>query len=300
MQRCGYRLVLALLALSLATGELRAEPWPADAGEEVGRSGEGDGLPPGLEPSGAVWHPRLELLLVVDDNGFIIPHDPDTGNSDFWYVDHDLEAVAIADPRSSLIYLGLEHPDAVLEFDIELGEFTGRTWNLTPWMTGPDDRGLEALTFADGLFYAGLQADGKIYVFSLEDGDNVKHRETIPGARDSDLSGLHFDAATRTLLAIYDEHDVLVEMSPSGDVVREYDLPGKAQEGVALLPHCEAGSDEATLFIAGDDGGELWRYRGYPWSCPGLGTEWILGLASLALVIALASLHYWRRSRKLR
>ena len=30
----------------------------------------------------------------------------------------DLEAVALADPTSSLVYLGVEHPDGVLEFDL--------------------------------------------------------------------------------------------------------------------------------------------------------------------------------------
>ena len=43
-----------------------ADPWPGGTGVEIG----GD-LPAGYEPSGIVWHPRLELLYLVSDDGWV-------------------------------------------------------------------------------------------------------------------------------------------------------------------------------------------------------------------------------------
>jgi hypothetical protein len=47
--------VLLVAALATAKPQL-------DAPHEIG-----GGLPPGFEPSGAAWHPRLQRLLVVSD-----------------------------------------------------------------------------------------------------------------------------------------------------------------------------------------------------------------------------------------
>ena len=254
----------SLIAL-LAAGAAAADPWPGDSGVEIGNVGGAGGLPSGYEPSGAVWHTGLDVLLVVGDAGQVSETDADGANVTTWSPGGDLEGITVADPDSNLVYLGRENPDAVLEFDLMTGTLTGNAWDLTPWLTGPGNQGLEALTYVDGLFYAGLQADGNIYVFRLLPLGSVEHIDTLaaPAAR-TDISGLHYDADSRVLYAIYDSFDVIVEMQADGTFLREYDLTGNDQEGIALVPNCETG--DARVFIA-EDSQAVWRYEGYPVAC---------------------------------
>ena len=63
-----------------------------------------------------------------------------------WNVPGDLEALTVADHTSTMIYIGVEHTDSILEFDVSTGQVT-RTFELTSWMTGEDSKGLEALAF---------------------------------------------------------------------------------------------------------------------------------------------------------
>jgi hypothetical protein len=131
------------------------------------------GLPGGFEPSGAAWHLRLQQLFVIDDSGTLASLAPNGALLNSWTIGGDLEGVCIADPDSPMVYIARENPDAILEFDIEAG-VVKRTFDLTATLTGPDDRGMEALTFVrnasqpeGGRFYAGLQNDGRVYVFRL-------------------------------------------------------------------------------------------------------------------------------------
>lgn len=290
-----------LLTALLTAGDVRADLWPGDSGVEIGDVGGVGGLPSGYEPSGAVWHTGLEVLLVVGDGGQVSEMDADGSNVTTWSPGGDLEGITVADPDSDLVYLGRERPDAVLEFDLTTGTLTGNAWDLTPWLTGPENQGLEALTYVDGLFYAGLQADGNIYVFRLLHLGVVEHVETIasPGSR-TDISGLHYDADTEILYAVYDSFDVIVEMQADGTFVREYDLLGDDQEGIALVPDCLM--DEATVFIA-EDSQEVWRYQGYPVVCiaapvPGLPPWGLLLLIAALLRVGAASLSALEQPRR--
>ncbi len=264
-----------------------APPWPGDAGVEIGLIGQAGGLPSGYEPSGAAWHAGLGMLVIVGDDGDVSIMEADGSNKTTWTPGGDLEAVAIADPGDTLVYLGREHPDAVLEFDLATGLLTGNSWDLTPYMTGAINSGLEALTYVDGLFYAGHQGEGNIYVFDLQPAGVVQHLATLPppGGR-TDVSGLDFDPATGTLYAIYDSFNVIVEMTADGTFLSEYTLAGDNQEGVAIVKSCPA--VEAEVFIA-EDPGEVWRYGGYPVACGGDSVP-ALSLAGIALFAALAKI----------
>ena len=236
--------------------------WPAGTGVEIGHVGEPDGLPEDYEPSGAVWHPFRQQLLVVDDSGLMSELGPNGIVTTTWEIGEDLEGVTIADPDDGLAYLAVEHPDGILEFNLSTGTLTGNHWDLTPWLQGPDNHGLEALTYVDGHFYAGLQEDGNIFIFDLLGGGDVQHLGTIaPHEGRDDISGLHYDACTEILFAIYDSHDVIVEMRSDGSFLREYDLAGDNQEGVAVIGGSTSG--QTTIFIA-EDSGEVWRYEQYP------------------------------------
>jgi hypothetical protein len=256
---------LALTAALLPSAAPPSDPWPGDAGVEIGGVGQPGKIPLGYEPSGAVWHPGLDALVLVDDDGNVSLLDEDGDVLISWAVAGDLEAVALPDPAGTLVYLGLEQPDTVLAFDLGTGALTGESWDLTPWMTGPTNQGLEALTCVGDLVYAGHQGEGAVYVFALEAGGAVTHVETLPSPLGLvDLAGLHHDVMTGVLYAVHDVSNVLVEMTPSGTLLREVALPGHDQEGVALVPDCETG--EARVFVA-HDSGQLWRYEAYPLRC---------------------------------
>jgi len=184
--------------------------------------------------------------------------------------DHDLEAICIADTSSEYIYLGIEHPDGILELNLNTG-LTTRLFELTPWMTGPGNQGLEALTFVHdtsnvegGYFYAGLQKDGEIYKFQLpvktsQTSIAVNYIETItPVADRSDLSGLFYDEESEVLYGIWDSDDLLRAMHSDGTFIAEWDLPGNDQEGITLW--VGDGFMQRKLFIAEDAANEVWSY----------------------------------------
>ena len=129
-------------------------------------------------------------------------------------------------------------------------------------MTGPSNRGLEALTVVGDSVYAGLQDTGEIFVFRLLPGGAVTYVSTLPPPLGlDDISGLHYDSRTERLFALFDAHNRLLEMSPDGTVRREYVAPGNDQEGFALVGGAASGSTD--VFIA-EDSQEVWRYAGFP------------------------------------
>ena len=248
--------------------------WPAGSGTEIG-----SGLPSGYEPSGIVWHERYDALFLVSDDGWVSWVDQSGSVITTWTPGSDLEGITIADSDTDYLYLGVEEPETIREFDISAGTLSGKSWDLTAWMPGISGQGMEALTFvpnghhpyssssSGGLFYAGLQADGRIYVFDvdLDLSGSVSYVDTIepyPGM--ADLSGLHYHTDTGVLYGIYDSWNLVLEMNPDGTIVGVYELAGDSQEGVTLMPSCPI--SETLIFIA-EDAGEVWRYDGYPVNC---------------------------------
>lgn len=253
----------ACAALGLPATLAAQAAWPAGAGTEIGHEGAPGGLPASFETSGAAWHPGRGTVVVVGDDGLVAELSPEGGVLHLWTLPGDLEAVAVKDEASgSRIYIGVEHPDSVVEFDLATGLPTGNSWNLTPWMTGPSNEGLEALACVNGVFYAGLQQTGTIFRFALGAGGAVQLLGSFPSHLGrSDLAGLDYDACTGVLLAIHDTADVIVEYDATGVFLREYALAGHDQEGVAL----RGGSPtNATRIFIAQDTGELIRYESYP------------------------------------
>ncbi len=266
---------MAALLLSLPSPALSA-PWPGDGGTNI----TGD-LPATYEPSGILWHNRLETLFLVHDKGWVARLESD-GTYDAWNVGGDLEAIAVADASSDYLYLGVEQPDdSILEFRISTGTLTGKSWDLTPWMTGPDNSGLEALTFvpdghhpygdgngrtrSGGLFYAGLQYDGRVYIFdvNLSSSGEVDYVADFSpaSAPATDLSDMWYDTGTRTLYLLHDGADTVREMLTDNTPLAEYTLPGTGQEGVAFVRTSPA---EGYLYITDDSLHTVVRYGGYP------------------------------------
>ncbi len=248
--------------------------WPGDAGAIISGTSE---LGAGYEPSGIVSLDDGSLVLVGDDGDVSVLQANGTIVSS-WSPGGDLEGVTTID-SGDYVYIGVEHPDAIKQFSLSAGVFTGKSWDLTTWMTGASNQGLEALTFvpngvhpyangtAGGLFYAGLQADGDVYVFNVDltTSDSVTLIATLDLGTATDISGLHYEEETETVFAIFDGVNRLVEFSPSGIVQNSYELPGNDQEGITMIPVC--GSDVAGVYIAEDVGPEVWMYGSYSMTC---------------------------------
>lgn len=242
-----------------------AGPWPGTLpGVEIG-----SGLPAGYEPSGGIWHVRLNKFFTVWDNGMVSMMDYDGSNITNWSVSGDLEGICVPDPNSEFIYVGLERPnDGIKEFNITTGQVT-RFFNVTPWMQSVDPNlGLEALTFIPdtsssegGYFYAGLQETGTIYLFELpilssSTDTTVTFVDSIhtglPG-----ISGLHYNIEYGFLYAMWSYGHQLRVMLLDGTILVAWDLPGDTQEGVALWEGLTPGQGQ--IFVS-EDAGEVWRY----------------------------------------
>lgn len=260
-----YLLILLALAAFTAQECSAAPQFPGDLpGTNIGGQ-----LGANYEVSGAAWHAGLQRLIVVSDEGFVSQLE---ANGDFATTSFagggDLEAVCVADETSEFVYLGREHPDAVMEYNLQLGTIT-RIFPLTATMTGANNLGLEALTFVPdandpegGLFHAGKQDNGKVYVFRLPivssststASTHITTYTPVPG-RD-DISGLDYDRGQGRLFAIFDSHNRISQMTPAGVLVQDWALPGNDQEGVAVRG-CE-------LFVVSDVGGNVWKYTSFP------------------------------------
>ncbi len=263
---CGHirRILISIGASLFLTGVVLSQPFPGVLpGTEIGA-----GLQAGYEPSGACWHSGRNKLFLVHDGGVVTSMNTDGSGIQNWNAGGDLEGICVADPASNFVYLGVENPDSVREFNLVTGQVV-RSFDLTPWMAAAANSGLEALEFVPnasdpegGLFYAGLQSDGSIHVFRLPIRSSTTSTSVVqvnvftPVPGRSDISGLDYDQANDTLYAIWDGANKIRAMSPNGVSLGEWDLPGNDQEGIALL-----GCD---LYVAEDVGKEVWRYPSFP------------------------------------
>ncbi|MBI4412474.1 MAG: hypothetical protein HY541_08325, partial [Deltaproteobacteria bacterium] len=247
-----------------------------------------DGLPATFEPSGDDWQPIINKYFVVSDEGILAMMNADGSDVVSWDIGGDFEGVTVADPASKYIYIGVENPDGILEFDLSEERVT-RTFDLTPWMTGAANAGLEALTFVPdnsnaegGLFYAGHQGEGKVYVFELpiQSSDNsttvtfVKKFTPVSGR--TDLSGMDYNSEDDVIFLAYDTANKLTAITSDGTVVNEWALPQTDQEGFTQTENCD-------LFIAQDSGG-IRHYEGNDTTLPAT-AQTLANLAGRLIVV---------------
>lgn len=226
----------------------------------------GENLPAAYEPSGLDYHEARKRLVVVSDEGVVSLMDDAGENVTSWSLSYyDLEGVAVVDD-GDLIYLGVENPDSILEFNLNSGRVT-REFPLTTWMTGASNAGLEALAFVPddnssegGYFYAGHQGEGTIYVFELPIRSSTSSTAVTfiesftPIDGRIDLAALDYDAVEDVLYAVYDGANKLTSLTLDGEVLTEIHLPQSAQEGLTRNDACD-------VFIAQDTGAHIWWYK---------------------------------------
>lgn len=266
----GFVITLALFGFS---HQAQAEYFaPNDPGINIGTN-----LEPGYEPSGIVWHNRLQSLFLIWDNGSITQMDIDgtiLHPSVFIGNGFDLEDITVVDEHSNFVYLLNEFPQRIVEFDITTWQRTGRTWNLLG-MPGDRSDGAEALTYNPNTqeFYVGAQKNGQIYVYpvDLQNPSDVNFSRTIATNRPGDIAGLNYSPETKHIYALFDSANIIQEYD-SHDVrlPQQFDVPGIEQEGLVILPGCPNAS--APIIIAEDKGlngadGRVMKYGSYPLSC---------------------------------
>lgn len=253
-----FGIVIFLVVFPL--GCFAIDAWPGGAGTNIATYSDA---------SGVVWHEDRQSLFVVQNTGTLRELDTSGNLKDSWAVAGDLEGITLAE-NDRYLYIGIEDPDSIVEFDLQAEVLTGKSWNLTTWMASADpNKGLEGLAYRSGYFYAGLQEDGKIYVFNVnlvQNGD-VSHVDTFtPYAPYSwDISGIEYNSNTGLTYVIYDNYDALLELDSSNGIVKHYTLLGTAQEGFAMKTNCLART--ADVYVANDDTGVITKYTDYPITC---------------------------------
>lgn len=290
MKKILYSSILCLIALLILPQISFAAGWPADSGVDI--SGPLLTGTPTYEPSGLIWHNDRNSLITVwagliteiDQSGSILHECYSSDPVKDWNCGtyYDFEGVTTNNSTLNYIYLGIENPDSIKEFDLSSGTYTGKTWDLTSWMTGADNSGLEGIAFipngyhpyanssSGGLFYASLQATGEIFVFDVNlatSGNVTKVDQFTPVSGRIDASDLFFNNETELLYIMYDSADYMTEMRPDKTIINDYNsMPGSNEEGFTMKPSYPGST--ATVFIGHDDSHNISLHNNYPVSYP--------------------------------
>jgi uncharacterized protein YjiK len=223
------------------------------------------------EPSGIIYYPQRQTLFVVSDEGEIAEIKKDGTPVANWKIRGDLESITL-DPRTGLLYVGIEEEDIILEFDPVKGEIIRRFPIEREFRGDPNflqkhddkyDNGIESLAFVPdsrhpegGTFYVGNQWDPPM-IMEVEvpllssRAEEAKARiiRVLPFKMD-DPAAMYYDPETGLLNVVSDADNIFVEITLDGRLVREYAFLGDSQEGITR-------DDEGHLYIAQDRGGIL-------------------------------------------
>ncbi len=285
----GVALVGSMVMINSSQPVNGLEDWPASTSWAT----VGSALPATFEPSDLAWISSTNQLLVVTDGGatasaVAVLNSTDGSIENYWDIDGDLEGVTVTGSDDSVAYIGVENPQQIKEVRLSDGS-TLKTWDLNGMVVDSvAGYGMEALTFvpndylptsygnsaSGGMFYAGSQYDGRIYVYDV----NLSVSGSTPTLVDAfhplsgttDLAALFFDHERHLLYALYDGSNRLVVVDPttsthdSVDVQTTYNMDAIAtdQEGFALRPATD-GRTDTTVYVAQDSGGVL-AFTGFP------------------------------------
>lgn len=251
-------LVTALVLFAGPIVAHAAESWPASSGTDISSS-----LHARTQLSGSAFEPSDavvtdDALLLVSDEGDVATMNFDGGNVATWltWAGNDQEGVTIVD---GVMYVLNERYRDVYAYDLA-SQALLRTYDLSPWISGFDNDGPEALVYHEGRWLVGHSVTEEILAFDFS-GDT-------PVFLESWASGLH-------VRALHSGEDGKLYVMSSGRVAAfsddgsmvDYSLPSgpSGPEGFALAMDCANGT--ATAFIAYDSG-PVYRYENFPVSCP--------------------------------
>ncbi len=223
------------------------------------------------EPSGIAYHPGLDHLFLVGDEGRLVELDTAGVVLRRLTFHGNLEDLAFHPPSGKLVLLSEKRSELIL-YDPAAGEEL-RRWRLdSSALLGrrPEDRnhGFEGLAFREdpslpggGLFYLVHQrAPAMIVALSFEvtapestlGASAVVHR--WPMKPNKDLTAATYVGSLNRLLVLADTRERLLIVKPDGSLEAEVVLPGEQQEGL-----CFDGA--GTLWVADERAGLL-RFGG--------------------------------------
>lgn len=227
------------------------------------------------EPSGLTFHSHAQTLFVVGDEGHIAELTLDGQFiKGYYYEDLDFEGITV-NPQTGLLYVIVEDQRTILEISpatlkVQREFFIPRYFRGQLVMDDEADS-LEGITFVPnvkhphgGTFFVTNQS------FDLSDETNwsgifeveVPLRASAQFDQlDSqvigfftlnltDLSGIHYDSASKTLFVISDSNDKLVQTTIEGKKLKQIDLVGQDQEGITF-------DYQGNMYLAQDSGGIL-------------------------------------------
>lgn len=286
MKKILFTLAILFSIFTFSETSHAALAFPAnDPGIDISRDQNNNyRLDQGYEPSGIVWHSRLQSLFMVWDNGYVTQMDIDgnvTQPSVFAGPNLDLEDITIVDEESNFVYLLQEYPQQIIEFDIASSTQTGQRWNLLG-MPGNARDGAEALTYNKSTheFYVGAQSNGQIYVYNVDLNipldpnipGNVNFSRIIETGIPNDIAGLNYSDETNHVYALFDGANKIQEYDSHDLRVAEFfNVPGNEQEGLVILPGCPNATaqiviaEDAPMVRGGD--ARVMKYNPYPLAC---------------------------------
>src|SRR4030042_5161534 len=114
------RLSVAIFLVAFPWCCFAIDVWPGSAGTTIATLSE---------PSGVVWHEVRQSLFVVLDTGTLKEINASGVEINSWDLagGPDLEGITLAQ-NSRYLYLGIENPDSIVEFDTQTGLLTGKSW----------------------------------------------------------------------------------------------------------------------------------------------------------------------------
>ena len=250
MKKFIFTICLVLAIILSPVLEIFASGWPADpAGTDI--SVILKEVFPAFEPSGVVYISARDSMVVVSDEGEVaeltktglVKASWDLGSA------YDLEDVAVG-LAGNLVYLAEENTSRSYAFNLDTGALTGWYVDFSAYITEVGgSNGIEGLTFVPdgvhahgvtsfgGLFYAGWQEDGDIYVFDADPGvagAGIFKEEIHMTSGYTDLSALYYSPVTNKVYAGYDGLNILESRTPDGTFIDSFNWPGTNQEGITL------------------------------------------------------------------
>eukprot|EP01114_Cavostelium_apophysatum_P001041 TRINITY_DN108_c0_g1_i1.p1 TRINITY_DN108_c0_g1~~TRINITY_DN108_c0_g1_i1.p1 ORF type:complete len:970 (-),score=304.90 TRINITY_DN108_c0_g1_i1:115-3024(-) len=218
-------------------------------------------------PSDLHYNPSTKKLITVGPNMLTYIETGGSHKTENWPVSGDLEAVTSVPSKSGFLYLGVEYPPAILEFD-ESSHSVTRTITLDLGSDITSQEGLEGLAFVPssghpngGQFWAGNQKDGKIYVFDIDltSSDSTAQLQesfaALPGL--TGVSTLWYSEETDVVYGITDRK-WLFAIDPATRAVKKTWAIGVGNpEGVVVLgkgPNFE-------MYLACDNCYEIWKFK---------------------------------------
>lgn len=223
------------------------------------------------EPSGIAYHPLLDHLFVVGDEGRVVELDTHGAVLRRFSFRGNLEDVAFHPPSGSLVLLSEKRSELIL-YDPAAGQEI-RRWRMdSRALLGrePEERnlGFEGLAFREdptlpggGMFYLVHQRAPALVVTLAF--DVAGSERTIDAAAvvnrwslkpNKDLTAATFVGSLDRLLVLTDTRERLLVVRPDGSLEAEVVLPGLQQEGLCL-------DGAGNLWVADERAGLL-RFNG--------------------------------------